>query len=194
MARIVLTEFISLDGVMEEPRWTFQFERGPEGMKFKSDELFAAEALLLGRVTYQGFAQAWPSMGTDEFGRRMNEIPKYVVSSTITEADATWGPTTVIAGDPVAEITKLKAAPGGNLLVEGSCQLAQALISRGLVDEYRFMVFPIVLGSGRRLFPEETDEQSRLTLAEVKPDRDGVMLLRYEPASGQAAASAGTPG
>lgn len=194
MARIVLTEFISLDGVMEEPRWTFQFERGPEGMKFKSDELFEAEALLLGRVTYQGFAQAWPTMGTDDFGQRMNEIPKYVVSSTITEAGATWGPTTVIAGDPVAEITKLRAAPGGNLLVEGSCQLAQTLISRGLVDEYRFMLFPIVLGSGRRLFPEETDEQARLALTEVKTDRDGVMLLRYEPASGQAAASAGTPG
>lgn len=194
MARIVLTEFISLDGVMEEPRWTFQFERGPEGMKFKSDELFEAEALLLGRVTYQGFAQAWPTMGTDDFGQRMNEIPKYVVSSTITEAGATWGPTTVIAGDPVAEITKLRAAPGGNLLVEGSCQLAQTLISRGLVDEYRFMLFPIVLGSGRRLFPEGTDEQARLALTEVKTDRDGVMLLRYEPASGQAAASAGTPG
>ena len=86
MTRIVVTEFISLDGVVEEPRWTFQFERGPEGSKFKFDELFASEALLLGRVTYQGFAQAWPSMGTDEFGKRMNSIPKYVVSSTLTDA------------------------------------------------------------------------------------------------------------
>lgn len=190
MTRIVLTEFISLDGVIEEPRWTFEFERGPEGLKFKKDELFDAEALLLGRVTYQAFAQAWPSMGTDEFGKRMNEIPKYVVSSTLAEADATWGPTTVIGGDPVAEITKLRAAPGGNLLVEGSCQLAQTLISRGLVDEYRLMVFPIVLGPGKRLFPEGTDGPARLTLAEVKPDRYGVLLLRYQPASGQAPASA----
>lgn len=194
MTRIVLTEFISLDGVMEEPRWTFQFERGPQGMKFKSDELFAADALLLGRVTYQGFAQAWPSMGTDEFGRKMNEIPKYVVSSTLADGEATWGPTTVIRGDAVAEITRLKEQPGGDLLVEGSCQLAQALISRGLVDEYRLMLFPIVLGPGQRLFPAGTDEPARLTLAEVTPDSDGVMLLRYHPASGQASAAADTSG
>jgi dihydrofolate reductase len=194
MARIVLTEFISLDGVVEEPRWTFQFERGPAGLTFKNDELFAAQALLLGRVTYQGFAQAWPSMGTDEFGQRMNDIPKYVVSATLADGDATWGPTTVIRGDTMTEITRLKAAPGGTLLVEGSCQLARTLISHGLVDEYRLMVFPIVLGSGQRLFPEGTEHQARLTLTESRPDRDGVMLLRYQPASGQAPASARTPG
>src|SRR5215469_6232910 len=108
VTRIVLTEFISLDGIMEEPRWTFQFERGPEGMNFKSEELFGSDALLLGRVTYQGFAQAWPSMGTDDFGKRMNSIPKYVVSATLADSDATWGPTTVLRGDPVAEITRLK--------------------------------------------------------------------------------------
>ena len=182
MTRVVLTEFISLDGVMEEPRWTFQFERGPDGMKFKADELFASEALLLGRVTYQGFAQAWPSMGTDEFGKRMNSIPKYVVSSTLTEAEASWGPTTVLRGDVVPEITKLKDTPGGDLLVEGSCRLARTLIRHGLVDEYRFMLFPIMLGSGKHLFPEEMNEQARLSLTEAKPDRDGVMLLRYQPA------------
>jgi dihydrofolate reductase len=182
MGRIVLTEFISLDGVMDEPRWTFQFERGPDGNSFKFDELFASEALLLGRVTYQGFAQAWPNMGSDEFGKRMNSIPKYVVSSTLTDAEANWGPTTVIRGDVVSEITKLKGEHGGDLLVEGSCQLAQTLIGRGLVDEYRFMLFPIVLGSGKRLFPEETKESARLALTEVKPDQEGVMLLRYQPA------------
>ena len=183
MSRIVLTEFISLDGVMEEPRWTFAFERGPDGDAFKFDELFASEALLLGRVTYQAFAQAWPNMGTDEFGKRMNSIPKYVVSSTLTDAEATWGPTTVIRDDVEAAVTKLKAEPGGDLLVEGSCQLARTLIRRGLVDEYRFMLFPIVLGAGQRLFPEEIDEAARLALTEVKPDRDGVMLLRYRPAA-----------
>jgi dihydrofolate reductase len=183
MARIVLTEFISLDGVMEEPRWTFEFERGPEGSAFKFDELFASEALLLGRVTYQGFAQAWPSMGTDEFGKRMNAIPKYVVSSTLTNAEASWGPTTVIGGDVVSEIKKLKEREGGDLLLEGSCQLAGTLIGHGLIDEYRFMMFPVMLGGGKRLFPDEMNESARLALTEAKPDRDGVMLLRYRPAA-----------
>jgi dihydrofolate reductase len=112
-------------------------------------------ALLLGRVTYQGFAQAWPLMGTDEFGQRMNSIPKYVVSSTLADDQATWGQTTVIKGDVAAEIARLKAAPGGDLLVEGCCQLVQTLVQHGLVDKYRLMVFPIILGAGKRLFPDE---------------------------------------
>jgi dihydrofolate reductase len=191
MSRIVVTEFISLDGVIEEPSWTFQFERGPAGLSFKSDELFASEALLLGRVTYQGFAQAWPSMGADDFGRRMNSIPKYVVSTTLTDADATWGSTTVIGGDAVAEITKLKAEPGGDLLVEGSAQVAQTLIRHGLVDDYRLMVFPVVLGAGKRLFPPEMPGPARLALTDARPDRDGVMLCTYRPASaGPSAAGA----
>jgi dihydrofolate reductase len=189
MSRIVLTEFVSLDGVIEEPRWTFQFERGPDGMKFKRDELFDAGALLLGRVTYQGFAAAWPSMGNDDFGKRMNGIPKYVVSSTLTDAEANWGPTTVIRGDVVAEITKLKHQDLGNLLVEGSSQLAQTLILGGLIDEYRLMLFPVVLGAGKRLFPPEVSEAATLALAEAKPDRDGVMLLTYHPAPAKAAAA-----
>jgi dihydrofolate reductase len=193
MTRIVVTEFISLDGVIEEPRWTFQFERGPDGSQFKWDELFGSDALLLGRVTYEGFAQAWPNMGTDEFGKRMNSIPKYVVSSTLTDADATWGPTTVIRGDVVAEITSLKAQPGGDLLVEGSSQLAQTLIQHGLVDEYRLMLFPVVLGAGKRLFPEEVNEPATLALTDTKPDRDGVMLLTYHPAPAKAPAAAGGP-
>ena len=182
MSRIVVTEFISLDGVIEEPRWTFQFERGPAGLSFKYDELFASDSLLLGRVTYQGFAQAWPSMGADDFGKRMNSIPKYVVSSTLTDAEATWGSTTVIRGDAMAEIARLKANPGGDLLVEGSSQLAQALIRHGLVDDYRLMVFPIVLGAGKRLFPPEMSGPARLTLTDAKPDLDGVMLVTYQAA------------
>ncbi len=182
MRRIVVTEFVSLDGVMEEPRWTFQFERGPDGAKFKLDELFNSEALLLGRVTYQGFAQAWPSMGTDDFGKRMNSIRKYVVSSTLTDAEATWGETTVIRGDVATEIAELKAEPGGDLLVEGSCQLAHTLTQHGLVDEYRLMLFPIILGAGKRLFPDTMTEAAKLTLVDSKPDGDGVLLLTYHPA------------
>jgi dihydrofolate reductase len=197
MSRIVVTEFVSLDGVMEEPRWTFQFERGPDGGKFKFDELFASDALLLGRVTYQGFAEAWPSMGTDDFGKRMNSIRKYVVSSTLKDDEATWGETTVIRGDAVTEIAKLKAEPGGDLLVEGSCQLARTLIQHDLVDEYRLMLFPIILGAGKRLYPDTMPESAKLELVESKPDRDGVLLLRYhparatEPAAGQPESAAG---
>jgi len=186
MSRIVVTEFVSQDGVMEEPRWTFQFERGPEGDKFKFDELFASEALLLGRVTYQGFAQAWPSMGTDEFGKRMNSIPKYVVSSTLADEDATWGETTVIRGDVPAGIAKLRAQPGGDLLVEGSSQLVQTLIQHGLVDEYRLMVFPIILGAGKRLHPDTMGEAAKLVLTSFKTDGDGVLLLTYQPAEARA--------
>jgi dihydrofolate reductase len=191
MRKIVVTEFMSLDGVIEEPRWTFQFERGPEGDKFKVDELFGSDALLLGRVTYQGFAQAWPTMqDTGDFGERMNSIRKYVVSATLTDADATWGDTTVIRGDAAAEVAKLKAQPGGDLLVAGSCQLAHTLIERGLVDEYRLMVFPIVLGGGKRLFPDALGEAAKLTLTEARTAGSGILLLIYQPA---AAAPAGEP-
>src|ERR1700735_4385460 len=115
MARIVVTEFVSLDGVMEEPRWTFQFDRGPEGAKFKVDELFGCDALLLGRVTYQGFAQAWPGLACGDFCARRHCIRKYAVSSTLTDAEATWGDTTVIRGDAAAQIARLKDEPGGDL-------------------------------------------------------------------------------
>jgi dihydrofolate reductase len=188
MRRIVVTEFVSLDGVIEEPKWTFQFQRGPEGDKFKNDELFASDALLLGRVTYQGFAQAWPNMveGYGEFGVRMNSIRKYVVSSTLTDADATWGETTVIRDDVVAEIRKLKAESGGDLLVEGSSQLTQTLIQHGLVDGYRLMVFPIVLGSGKRLFPDGAGEPTELTLTSSATAGDGILLLTYQRAQGEA--------
>jgi dihydrofolate reductase len=192
MGKIVLTEFMSLDGVIGDPQWTFQFQRGPEGDEFKNEELFAADALLLGRVTYQGFAQAWPNMteGYGDFGVRMNTIRKYVVSSTLTDAEANWGETTVIRDDVVAEITKLKAEADGNLLVEGSSQLTQTLIAHGLVDDYRLMVFPIVLGSGKRLFPDGMDEAATLTLTSNKTVGDGILLLTYQAAPAPATTGA----
>lgn len=182
MRKIIVTEFVSLDGVIEEPRWTFQFDRGPEGDQFKVDELFAADALLLGRVTYEGFAAAWPSMDHDDFGKRMNNIRKYVVSSSLSDADATWTNTTVLRGDPATEIAALKNKPGGDLLVEGSAQLVHTLTQHGLVDEFRLMVFPIVLGAGKRLFPEEMPEPAPLTLKEATTAGSDVLLLQYRPA------------
>jgi dihydrofolate reductase len=191
MSKVVVSEFVSLDGVMEDPGgaegferggWVFQFDRGPEGDKFKLDELLAADALLLGRVTYQGFATAWPSR-TDEIGfaDKMNSMRKYVASETLTDAEATWNNTTVISGDVGAEIARLKAEPGGDLLVAGSRQLAHTLIESGLVDELRLMVFPIVLGGGKRFFPD-LSEAAKLKLTEARTAGAGVMLLTYQPA------------
>ena len=161
MRRIVVTEFVSLDGVMEDPGgaegtpdggWAFKFERGPEGDKYKFDELMAADAMLLGRVTYQGFAQAWPSM-TDEvgFADKMNGMRKYVVSSTLEQAE--WKNSQILRGDVADEVRKLKAQEGGDILVAGSAQLAHALQDADLVDEYRLMVYPTVLGSGQAPVP-----------------------------------------
>lgn len=181
MRRIVVTEFVSLDGVMEDPGWTFEFNRGPDGDKFKNDELFASEAMLLGRVTYQGFAQAWPTMeGTGAYGERMNSMPKYVVSNTLTDAEAVWDNTTVIRGDVPAEVARLKEQPGGDLLVHGSRQLAQALIQHGLADEFHLMVFPTMRGGGRRLYPDGLSEAARLTLTDSRTAGDGVLLLTYQ--------------
>jgi dihydrofolate reductase len=182
MTRIVVTEFVSLDGVMEEPRWTFDFDRGKEGDQFKYEELFDAESLLLGRVTYQGFAAAWPDMGHDDFGQRMNNIHKYVVSSTLTDAEATWGPTTVLRdSDVAAEVAALKAQPGGNLLVEGSARLVHTLAQHGLVDEYRLMVFPVILGEGKRAFPDSMPAAAKLTIADSRTVGSGVLLLNLTP-------------
>jgi dihydrofolate reductase len=184
MTRIVVTEFVSLDGVMEEPMWTFDFDRGKEGDQFKYEELFDAESLLLGRVTYQGFAAAWPGMGHDDFGQRMNDIHKYVVSSTLTDAEASWGPTTVLRdGDVAAQIAALKARPGdGNLLVEGSARLVHTLAQHGLVDEYRLMVFPVILGQGKRAFPDSMAAPAKLTIADSRTVGSGVLLLNLTPA------------
>ncbi len=185
MRRIVVTEFVTLDGVMEDPGgaeksrhggWAFQFERGPEGDKFKYDELMASDALLLGRVTYEGFAAAWPSM-KGEFADKMNGMRKYVVSTTLERAD--WNNSHIIRGNIAAELSKLKAWEGGDLLVAGSGQLVQALMQHDLVDEYRLMVYPVVLGEGKRLFRGE-GERRALRLVEARPvGPAGVVTLVY---------------
>jgi len=181
--KVVVTEFVTLDGVFQDPGgagefdrggWAFRFDRGSEGDKFKLDELIAADAQLLGRKTYDGFAAAWPSM-TDEagFAEKMNSMPKYVVSSTLTEP--TWNNTTVIGFDDVA---KLRAEPGGDLLVAGSGRLVQALLASGLVDELHLMVFPVVLGAGRRLL-EAGSSEAPFELLEARPSgQTTIMVLR----------------
>jgi dihydrofolate reductase len=186
MGRIVVTEFISLDGVIEDPGgsegyehggWTFQFDAGPDFEKFKFEELQASDAQLLGRVTYDGFAKAWPTMeGTGEFGERMNSMPKYVVSTTLQNAE--WNNTTVIRGDVADGVRKLKDQYDRDILVAGSSRLVQSLIEQDLVDELRLMVFPILLGTGKRLFGD-TSEAKRLQLAATTPLGDGVTILTY---------------
>jgi dihydrofolate reductase len=188
MARVVVTEFVSLDGVMEAPggddgfvrgAWTFEFDRGDEGNKFKLDETMATDALLLGRKTYEGFAAAWPQRD-GEFADRFNSMPKYVVSSTLT--DPSWTNTTVLSGDPVAEVSRLKEGGDGELVVHGSGTLVRALVEADLVDELRLMVFPVVLGTGMKLFGDTRDlKKLRLTSSQVVGD--GVAILVYEPAS-----------
>jgi dihydrofolate reductase len=186
MGKIVVTEFVSLDGVMQAPGggeeykhagWTFEIERGDEGEAFKLEETMAAEALLLGRLTYEGFAGAWPSM-KNAFADKLNGMPKYVVSSTI--EDPTWTNTTVLAGDVVDEVTALRDSLDGEIVVHGSAQLVQSLIEHELVDELRLMVFPVVLGCGKRLFGETSDKH-RLTLTDSKIVGDGVAILVYTP-------------
>jgi dihydrofolate reductase len=188
MGRIVVTEFVSLDGVMEAPGggenfehagWTFAIPRGEEGDKFKLDEAMEAEALLLGRVTYEGFAAAWPSMQGD-FADKFNGMPKYVVSSTLSNPE--WNNSTVLSGDLVEEVSKLKQQPGGDIVVHGSAQLVQALLEHDLINELRLMLFPVVLGSGKRLFGHTTAKKS-LRLSESKTVGEGVTILIYTPAS-----------
>ncbi len=195
MGRIVVTEFVSLDGVMEAPGggedfkhggWTFEIDRGDEGNKFKLDETLEARALLLGRKTYEGFAAAWPSR-EDEFANKLNSMPKYVVSSTL--EDPEWSNSTVLSGDVAEEVSKLKQEQDGDIVVHGSARLVQDLIENDLVDELRLMVFPVVLGTGKRLFGETSDKK-RLRLAESKPVGDGVAILIYRPATEAAQASA----
>lgn len=182
MGKLAVTEFITLDGVIEEPRWSFEFNRGEDGDKFKADELRAADAQLLGRVTYQGFAQAWPSMGHDWFGEKMNDMPKYVVSSTLADEDADWTNSTVIRDDVPAQISQVKEQVAGDLLVAGSAQLVKTLAEQDLVDEYRLMVFPILLGTGKRLFGDGTP-RTTLRLTDATPvGPDGVFILTYVPA------------
>jgi dihydrofolate reductase len=187
MGTIVVTEFVSLDGVMEDPGgaenfkyggWTFEIPRGDEGDKFKLDETLGSDALLLGRVTYEGFAEAWPSRD-GEFADKFNTMPKYVVSSTI--EDPAWTSSTVLKGDVAEEVAKLKEKHDGEIVVHGSGQLVQTLLEQDLVDELRLMVFPVVLGSGKRLFGE-TSGKKPLRLVDSKVVGDGVAILIYRPA------------
>jgi dihydrofolate reductase len=189
MGKLVVSEIMALDGVFEDPGgaegfeyggWSFKFDRGPDGDRFKLDELRAADALLLGRVTYEGFAAAWPAMEetAGEFGAKMNSIPKYVVSSTL--QNPAWRNSTVIAPEgAMDEVGRLKRDLDGDLLVNGSGRLARALFDRGLVDEYRALVAPIALGTGRRLF-DGLSAPVELELTEARPAAECLIEI-YKP-------------
>lgn len=186
MGRVVVTEFLTLDGVMEDPGgaedferggWAFQFPRGEVGDKFKLDEVMEAEAHLLGRRTWEEFAKAWPQR-EGEFADRMNSMKKYVVSSSLDDGSA-WENSTVVSGDVAEEVARLKQEVDGILLVAGSAQLVNALAENDLVDEYRLMVFPVVLGSGKRLF-QGTSAAKPVKLVESIPAGE-CLILRCEP-------------
>jgi dihydrofolate reductase len=184
VGRIVVTEFVSLDGVMEDPGgsegtkhagWSFEISRGEEGDKFKLDETMGSDALLLGRKTYEGFAEAWPSRD-GEFADKFNTMRKYVVSSTLQSPE--WSNSTVLSGDLVEDVTRIREEHDGDVVVHGSAQLVQGLLEDDLVDELRLMVFPVVLGSGKRLFGE-TSGKKRLQLTSSKTVGDGIEILIY---------------
>jgi dihydrofolate reductase len=186
-ARIVVTEFASLDGVMQAPGgedfkypgWTFEFDRGDDGNQFKLDEAMSADALLLGRRTYDSFAGAWPGR-EGEFADKFNAMPKFVVSTTLGAPE--WNNTTVLSGgDATAQVRTLKAEFDGELQVPGSHRLVQELIESDLVDQINLMIFPVILGTGQKVF-EEKPERRRLRLKESKVVGEGVAVLVYERA------------
>jgi dihydrofolate reductase len=189
MGKIVVSEFVSLDGVMEDPGgaedfkyggWSFEYDRGDEGNKFKLDETMESEALLLGRVTYEGFAAAWPDREDEAgFADKFNNMPKYVVSSTL--SDPEWNNSHVISADLPAEVAKLKAEHNGDIVVAGSAQLVHGLLEKNLVDEVRLMVYPVVLGTGKRVFGE-TSDRVNLKLTDSQAVGDGIAILIYERA------------
>ena len=187
MRKVIASEFVTLDGVMEDPGGAETFQYGgwtrpywnEEIGKFKFAELFASDALLLGRVTYQGFAAAWPSMADKEgFADRMNSIPKFVVSTTLEKLD--WNNARLIKGNVAEEVSRLKQQPGQDILINGSGELVHTLMQQGLIDEYRLLVYPVVLGSGKRLFREGTG-MLKLKLVDTNAFSGGVVLLRYQP-------------
>lgn len=187
MRKIIVTEFISLDGVIEDPGgsekskhggWTFPYW-SDDISAYKGAELFACDAQLLGRVTYQGFAAAWPTMeGTGEFGEKMNGMPKYVASKTLKQLD--WNNSHLLTGDVVAAVAQLKQQPGGDILVAGSAALINALLPHNLIDEFHLLVYPIVLGSGKRLF--QADHTTKLALVDSKTFSTGVVAHTYRAA------------
>jgi dihydrofolate reductase len=187
MGDIVITEFVTLDGVMEDPGggesfdrggWAFRFERGEEGDRFKVEELMASDAQLLGRVTYEGFAAAWPAMDQDEFGKRMNSMPKFVVSRTL--ENPTWANTTVLSGDLAEEVGALKRQFEGDILLAGSARLAQSLLAADLVDRINLMVFPIVLGTGKRLFADGTGSTGFTLTGTQQAGSTAIVTLRRD--------------
>jgi dihydrofolate reductase len=187
--RLIVTEFVSIDGIVEAPGggepdyphqgWVFDHSSDEQGA-YKFDEIMESEAMLLGRTTYEGFAAAWPGR-SGEFADRMNSQPKYVASATLQGQDLEWENSTVIEGDAIEGIAKLKEQEGGPLLVHGSPTLVQSLLDAGLVDEWRLMVFPIVLGSGKRLFAK-TPDKTVLKLAGSRAFESGVVVQTYRPA------------
>ena len=189
MRKVVVSEFVSLDGVMEDPSWTFQFA-SEEQEKFKSDELSASDTLLLGRVTYEGFAAAWPNMMEQyrgprraelgEYADMMNGYPKHVVSTTLKEP-LEWNNSTIIEENVAEEVLRLKQQPGKEILVFGSGALVNTLMRDVLIDEYRLMIFPIIVGSGQRLFADGIDEMV-LKLVDAKTFGSGVVVLTYRSA------------
>jgi dihydrofolate reductase len=195
MSKVVVSQFVTLDGIFQDPGgtgeldrggWAFQFDRGPEGNQFKFDEVMAAGALLLGRVTYQGFAQAWPSIQDEEgFADKMNNMPKYVVSTTLDRGD--WNNSTVIRRDVPDAVRRLKNEVAGDILINGSGQLVQTLMQHDLIDEYRLMVYPIVLGAGKRLFGDAS-QTTTLRLVESTPAGDSLILI-YRPVRAESAGS-----
>ena len=196
MRKVIVSEFMSLDGVIQAPgdageydrgAWTFLVDRGSEGDQFKDDELAAADALLLGRLTYEGFAANWPQLEehTGEYGARMNGYPKHVVSRTLQEP-LEWNNSTLVEGDVAEEVFRLKQQDGKDIVVFGSGELARTLMEHDLVDEYRLMVFPIVVGKGKRLFGDmdATKVMKLVDTRQVGPD--GVLILTYRPAREEA--------
>jgi dihydrofolate reductase len=184
VGRIVVTEYMSIDGVIEAPGgeedyehvgWVFEFERGEAGQKFKDDETLGSAALLLGRITYETFALAWPTF-EGEVADKMNSMPKYVISKTL--ADPEWNNTTVLRGDLIEDATALKQKVDGDIVIHGSAQLARALLAAGLVDELRLMVYPLVLGSGKKLFDGD-GKKMRMPLRDAKTVGDGITILTY---------------
>jgi dihydrofolate reductase len=188
--KIVVTQYISLDGVIEDPvgmensglgNWTAPFNRGPDGDRFKLEELFSAGALIFGRTTYEAFAATWPHIQDDAgYAHRMNRLPKYVASNSL--KNASWGPTTIWSGDLAAATKTMKCEGDGEILIFGSASVVHQLAPHGLVDEYRLMVYPTLLGAGKRLFPDAL--KVPLALTECQQLGGGIVLLRY---------TAGTP-
>lgn len=176
MRKVIVAMYLTLDGIMEEPAWTTPYWND-ELAQYQSDTFYACDALLLGRITYEGFAAAWPKMGGDGgFGDRMNSLPKFVASATLSQLE--WNATR-LTGEVVAAVAALKQEPGQHLLIYGSGQLVRTLMAHQLIDEYRLMVHPLVLGQGKRLFHE--DSQAKLQLVDFRTTTTGVALLTYQP-------------